>query len=163
MVPMGLCSLGFVFSGQVVLGVGSWLSNRATEGSNPRGTRLYFIFLRVMINCCITTEPYPLFNVCRQPYVYVSSCTNAYVKCTCVIVYIDGGDHTASYFVRMCNSHSGMHQYSSETLHRMCKIGVNWSTGQYLQNVLSERLYFLREFGVDVANILFMLQQFVVI
>ena len=30
----------------------------------------------------------------------------------------------ASYFVRMCNSHSGMHQYSSETLR---KIGVNWT------------------------------------
>ena len=28
-------------TGQVGLGVGSWLSNRATEGSNPKGTRLY--------------------------------------------------------------------------------------------------------------------------
>ena len=27
------------------LGVGSWPSNRATEGSNPKGTRLYFVVL----------------------------------------------------------------------------------------------------------------------
>ena len=26
-------------------GVGSWPSNRATEGSNPKGTRLYFVIL----------------------------------------------------------------------------------------------------------------------
>ena len=32
-------------TGQVGLGVGSWLSNRATEGSNPKGTRLYFVIL----------------------------------------------------------------------------------------------------------------------
>ena len=31
--------------GQVGLGVGSWPSNRATEGSNPKGTRLYFVIL----------------------------------------------------------------------------------------------------------------------
>ena len=30
---------------QVGLGVGSWPSNRATEGSNPKGTRLYFVIL----------------------------------------------------------------------------------------------------------------------
>ena len=33
------------FTGQVGLGVGSWPSNRATEGSNPKGTRLYFVIL----------------------------------------------------------------------------------------------------------------------
>ena len=32
-------------TGQVGLGVGSWPSNRATEGSNPKGTRLYFVIL----------------------------------------------------------------------------------------------------------------------
>ena len=34
------------------------------------------------------------------------------------------GVHAACYFVRMCNSHSEILQYSSETLH---KIRVNWS------------------------------------
>ena len=34
-----------IFTGQVGLGVGSWPSNRATEGSNPMGTRLYFVIL----------------------------------------------------------------------------------------------------------------------
>ena len=29
----------------VGLGVGSWPSNRATEESNPKGTRLYFVIL----------------------------------------------------------------------------------------------------------------------
>ena len=29
----------------VSLWVGSWPSNRATEGSNPKGTRLYFVIL----------------------------------------------------------------------------------------------------------------------
>ena len=39
--------LSFVLlsAGQVGLGVGSWPSNRATEGSNPKGTRLYFVIL----------------------------------------------------------------------------------------------------------------------
>ena len=32
-------------TGQVGLGVGSWPSNRATEGSNHKGTRLYFVIL----------------------------------------------------------------------------------------------------------------------
>ena len=32
-------------TGQVGLGVGSWPSNRVTEGSNPKGTRLYFVIL----------------------------------------------------------------------------------------------------------------------
>ena len=32
-------------TGQVGLVVGSWPSNRATEGSNPKGTRLYFVIL----------------------------------------------------------------------------------------------------------------------
>ena len=35
----------FIATGQVGLGVGSWPSNRATEGSNPKGTRLYFVIL----------------------------------------------------------------------------------------------------------------------
>ena len=34
-----------VITGQVGLGVGSWPSNRATEGLNPKGTRLYFVIL----------------------------------------------------------------------------------------------------------------------
>ena len=37
--------LSVVDTGQVGLGVGSWPSNRATEGSNPKGTRLYFVIL----------------------------------------------------------------------------------------------------------------------
>ena len=32
-------------TGQVGLGVGSWPSNRATEGSYPKGTLLYFVIL----------------------------------------------------------------------------------------------------------------------
>ena len=32
-------------TGQFGLGVGSWPSNRATEGSNTKGTRLYFVIL----------------------------------------------------------------------------------------------------------------------
>ena len=32
-------------TGQVGLGVGSWPTNRTTEGSNPKGTRLYFVIL----------------------------------------------------------------------------------------------------------------------
>ena len=32
-------------TGQVGPGVGSWPSNRATERSNPKGTRLYFVIL----------------------------------------------------------------------------------------------------------------------
>ena len=35
----------FVYTGQVGLGVGSWPCNRATEGSNPKGTGLYFMIL----------------------------------------------------------------------------------------------------------------------
>ena len=37
--------LNIILTGQVGLGVGSWPSNRATEGSNPEGTRLYFVIL----------------------------------------------------------------------------------------------------------------------
>ena len=38
--------LGYILlAGQVGLGVGSRLSNRAPEGSNPKGTRLYFVIL----------------------------------------------------------------------------------------------------------------------
>ena len=33
------------YTGQVGLGVGSWPSNRATEGSNPKSTLLYFVIL----------------------------------------------------------------------------------------------------------------------
>ena len=32
-------------TGHVGLGIGSWPSNRTTEGSNPKGTRLYFVIL----------------------------------------------------------------------------------------------------------------------
>ena len=35
----------YIITGQVGLGVGSWPSNRATEGLNPKGTRLYFVIL----------------------------------------------------------------------------------------------------------------------
>ena len=41
----GEISIFIYFAGQVGLGVGSWPSNRATEGSNPKGTRLYFVIL----------------------------------------------------------------------------------------------------------------------
>ena len=37
--------LSHALAGQVGLGVGSWPRNRATEGSNPKGTRLYFVIL----------------------------------------------------------------------------------------------------------------------
>ena len=37
--------LYYLRTGQVGLGVGSWPSNRATEGSNPKGTQLYFVIL----------------------------------------------------------------------------------------------------------------------
>ena len=43
-----VCLKNFILllrTGQVGLGVGSWPSNRATEGSNPKGTRLYFVIL----------------------------------------------------------------------------------------------------------------------
>ena len=40
-----LLSFGTKLTGQVGLGVGSWPSNRATEGSKPMGTRLYFVIL----------------------------------------------------------------------------------------------------------------------
>ena len=76
---------------------------------------------------------------------------DAYVECACI--FVCRGVQTACYFVRMCNSHSEILQYSSETL---CKIWVNWSN---LQNVLSEKLYFICKFGVDVTNIRFILQQ----
>ena len=39
------CAFTSPVTGQVGLGVGSWPSNRATEGSNPKGTRLYFVIL----------------------------------------------------------------------------------------------------------------------
>ena len=71
-------------------------------------------------------------------------CTDAYVKCTCI--FVCRGVHAASYFVRMCNSHSVMLQYSSETLR---KTEVNWS-------IPPKRVRKVFIF------ILFMLQQFVV-
>ena len=37
--------LYFKVTGQVGLGVGSWPINRATEGLNPKGTRLYLVIL----------------------------------------------------------------------------------------------------------------------
>ena len=43
--PCMLCVALLMCTGQVGLGVGSWPSNRATEGSNPKGTRLYFVIL----------------------------------------------------------------------------------------------------------------------
>ena len=44
---MYVCMVVFIYllTGQVGLGVGSWPSNRAPEGSNPKGTRLYFVIL----------------------------------------------------------------------------------------------------------------------
>ena len=45
-VLFNVCSVVTVVECSVVgLGVGSWPSNRATEGSNPKGTRLYFVIL----------------------------------------------------------------------------------------------------------------------
>ena len=38
-------SNAFYDNGQVGLRVESWPCNRATEGSNPMGTRLYFVIL----------------------------------------------------------------------------------------------------------------------
>ena len=35
----------YLETGKVGLGVGSWPSNRVTEGLNPKGTRLYFVIL----------------------------------------------------------------------------------------------------------------------
>ena len=46
----------------------------------------------------------------------------AYVEFACI--FVCRGVHAACYFVRMCNSHSEILQYSLETLR---KIGVNWS------------------------------------
>ena len=40
------------------------------------------------------------------------------------MLFVCRGVQAACYFVRMCNSHSEILQYSSETLR---KIGVNWS------------------------------------
>ena len=40
-----VCFCLVCITGQVGLGVRSWPSNRATEGSNPKGTRLYFVIL----------------------------------------------------------------------------------------------------------------------
>ena len=41
-----MCVLYVSFGSKVSWsGVGSWPSNRATEGSNPKGTRLYFVIL----------------------------------------------------------------------------------------------------------------------
>ena len=37
--------ISYTYTGQVGLGVGSRSSNRATEGSNPKGSRLYFVIL----------------------------------------------------------------------------------------------------------------------
>ena len=42
---VGLQPLSDKCTGQVGLGVGSWPSNRATEGLNPKRTRLYFVIL----------------------------------------------------------------------------------------------------------------------
>ena len=46
----------FIFTGQVGLGVGSWPSNRATEGSNPKGTRLYYVILLKNVENLIGTD-----------------------------------------------------------------------------------------------------------
>ena len=44
--PECICrDAAFRMTGQVGLSVGSWPSNRETEGSNPKGTRLYFVIL----------------------------------------------------------------------------------------------------------------------
>ena len=42
---LGVRNISHASTGQVGLGVGSWPSNRTTEGSNPKGTRLYFVIL----------------------------------------------------------------------------------------------------------------------
>ena len=39
------CFIAFWTCVVLSVGVGSWPSNRATEGSNPKGTRLYFVIL----------------------------------------------------------------------------------------------------------------------
>ena len=111
-----------------------------------RISQIYIIFLDYMIQICSIwrrlfesanqSTSFPLALIALlvstvsvspplcvwQSYAHVSWCTDAYVKYTCIFVY--RGIHAARYFVRMCNSNSGMLQYSSETLR---KIVVNCS------------------------------------
>ena len=44
-ITMGTQMIHVMITGHVGLGVGSWPSNLATGGSNPKGTRLYFVIL----------------------------------------------------------------------------------------------------------------------
>ena len=77
-----------LFTGQVGLGVGSWPSNRATEGSNPKGTRLYFVILLACSGCmrccnfCLICDACS-WRCCLMGGVCVSSC-----RC-CVFVFSD--------------------------------------------------------------------------
>ena len=56
----------------------------------------------------------------RSLCAHVYWCTD--VECACI--FVCRGVQAVCYFVRMCNSHSEILQYSSETLRKM---GVNWS------------------------------------
>ena len=76
-----------------------------------------------------------------------------------VHVYLCAGVvQTACYFVRMCNGRSDILQYSSETLR---KIGVNWLKPP--KRVVRKSFILYPNLEVDVTNILFILQQCVVI
>ena len=60
-----------------------------------------------------------------------------YVECACI--FVCRGVQAACYFVRMCNSHSEILQYSWETLR---KIGVNWSKPP--KRVVRKALFYMR-------------------
>ena len=63
-------------TGQVGLGVGSRPSNRATEGSNPKGTRLYFVILLKNVEKIFDWHLYNRLKdalMCRYILILVSS------------------------------------------------------------------------------------------
>ena len=75
-------------------------------------TNQFSLFPLALIDIVVSTLSVSPPLCVWQSRAHVSWCTDAYVKCTYIVVY--------SYFV----IHSGMLQYSSVTLR---KIGVNWS------------------------------------
>ena len=75
-------------------------------------------------------------------------CTDAYVECACIFC-VAGVSRLPAILSECVICHSEILQYLSETLRK-----IGGKLGQNLQNVLSEKLYFLCEFGVDVTNIL---------
>ena len=75
---------------------GIWL--RLFESTNQLSS-----FPLALIEIVVSTLPVSPSICVWQLCVHVSWCTDAYVIYTCIFVY--------SYFVTMCNSHSGMLQY----------------------------------------------------